>query len=257
MDVDEGFITINAADRAPLYVTAGKYYVPFGKFETYFISDPLTLELGETNESAILCGHHGELLDINAGVFNGDVNKSGEDDHAENAFASATYTLPEGLLENISVTSGVSYLSSLADSKELSKQISGLDGDGENEGLKDYVGGASGYVTIEFKDCAFFTAEYVGALDDFEPGELAFGDGKLRPSAWKFEVACKTESQIGAGLKYEGTDDCGTFLPETGWGGIVFWYPFDQTYVGLEYLNQEFENSDTNQKVTAQLAYEF
>ncbi len=257
VDVDEGYISIHTQDSEPLYVTAGKYYVPFGKFETYFISDPLTLELGETNESAVMGGYHGVLLDVNAGIFNGDVNKAGKDDKAKNAFASATFTMPDGLLENIHLTSGVSYISNLADSDALSEEISDLDGDGERNDIKDDVAGVSGYVTIGFKNSFFFVAEYLRALDEFKPGELAFGNGNVQPSAWNLELAYVTESHIGGGIKYEGTDDCGAFLPESGYGGIVFWYPFDQTYLGLEYLTQEFENKDTNQKITAQLAYEF
>ncbi|MBW1959235.1 MAG: LbtU family siderophore porin, partial [Deltaproteobacteria bacterium] len=53
VDVDEGFITLDGADVVPLYLNVGKLYVPFGNFESHFISDPLTLELGETRESAL------------------------------------------------------------------------------------------------------------------------------------------------------------------------------------------------------------
>jgi len=35
-------------------LTAGQLYVPFGAFETGLISDPLTLEIGETRESTVL-----------------------------------------------------------------------------------------------------------------------------------------------------------------------------------------------------------
>ena len=37
-------------------VTAGRQYAPFGVFATHLISDPLTLELGETNELAVQLG---------------------------------------------------------------------------------------------------------------------------------------------------------------------------------------------------------
>ena len=50
--VDEGFITLGNLEKFPLYFAAGKMYVPFGAFETNMISDPLTLELGENNESS-------------------------------------------------------------------------------------------------------------------------------------------------------------------------------------------------------------
>ncbi|MEW6079531.1 MAG: LbtU family siderophore porin [Thermodesulfobacteriota bacterium] len=257
VDLDEGFVTISGGEQRPVYVTAGKYYLPFGNYETHFISDPFTLELGEANESAVMCGYHGALFDINAGAFNGDINQTDEDDHVENAFAGASFTLPDDWAGPVSLTAGISYISSIADTDGLSGEIAGRDGEEGTGGLKDDVGGMAGYVTIGFEDRAFFKAGYVGALDEFEPGELAFVDGKAKPSAWNFEAAYVTGSRIGAGLKYEGTDDCGDFLPETGFGAIIFWYPFEQTFVGLEYMHQEYDTRDIGQNLTAQLAYEF
>jgi len=46
VEVDEGTITLGNAERSPLYLTAGKFVVPFGAYETNMISDPLTLEIG-------------------------------------------------------------------------------------------------------------------------------------------------------------------------------------------------------------------
>ena len=40
--IDEGTITLGNMDKFPLYLSAGKMYVPFGSFETNMISDPLT-----------------------------------------------------------------------------------------------------------------------------------------------------------------------------------------------------------------------
>lgn len=54
--VDEGFITLGGTDAVPVYLTAGLLYVPFGVYETNMISDPLTLEIGETQESAVQVG---------------------------------------------------------------------------------------------------------------------------------------------------------------------------------------------------------
>lgn len=60
--VDEGTITLTGPYGE--FITAGKMYVPFGMFNSHFISDPLTLELGETNESAILIGYGNDVFDV-------------------------------------------------------------------------------------------------------------------------------------------------------------------------------------------------
>ncbi len=44
--LDEATLTFKP--RAGLDVTAGRMYVPFGKFDSHMVSDPLTLELAET-----------------------------------------------------------------------------------------------------------------------------------------------------------------------------------------------------------------
>ncbi|HEY7745951.1 MAG TPA: LbtU family siderophore porin, partial [Desulfuromonadales bacterium] len=54
LEVDEAAIDIN---YAPLFGRFGRLYVPFGVFHSHFISDPLTLELGETRETAALVGY--------------------------------------------------------------------------------------------------------------------------------------------------------------------------------------------------------
>ncbi len=95
--------------------------------------------------------------------------------------------------------------------------------------------------------------------DKFNAGELSFGDGgkRLRPGAWNFEIAYVFLSDIGFGVKYEGSNDCHDFLPESRYGGIIFCSPFENTYLGLEYLYQEFDNEDKSDVVTTQLAFEF
>ena len=51
LEIDEGTITLGK-DAGWSY-TMGRMYVPFGAFETNMVSDPLTLDMGETRESAI------------------------------------------------------------------------------------------------------------------------------------------------------------------------------------------------------------
>ena len=49
--VDEATITLRP--NKSMSVIAGRQYVPFGQFDSNMLSDPLTLELGETQEEAI------------------------------------------------------------------------------------------------------------------------------------------------------------------------------------------------------------
>lgn len=69
VDLDEGFITLSGEDVVPLYLSAGKMYVPFGSFGSHFISDPITLEIGETRESAIRAGFANDMFDISLSVL--------------------------------------------------------------------------------------------------------------------------------------------------------------------------------------------
>lgn len=53
---DEAHITLGGSDAIPFYVQAGKFYMPFGVFETNMISDPLTLEFGEIVDTGAQAG---------------------------------------------------------------------------------------------------------------------------------------------------------------------------------------------------------
>jgi hypothetical protein len=81
--VDEGSITIGNVEQYPIYGTAGKMYVPFGHFDSNMISDPLTLEIGETSDTGLLIGFEsGSFYGAGYG-FNGDIQESGDDDAIE------------------------------------------------------------------------------------------------------------------------------------------------------------------------------
>ena len=258
MDLDEGFITFTGTDEIPAYLHVGKLYVPFGVYDTVFISDPATLEMGETRESAVFAGYHPEVVDVFAGVFNGDVDEVGEDNHINSFFAGFNCELPKDEARGFNLTWGVSYLSNIADSDGLS-EANDVDGEGSADGVEDMVGGISAHACLSFKDAVFFSMEYAGAMDDFNPGELTFaGENEtLRPAAWTVELSYVHPSNIGCGVKYEGTDDCGGFLPENTYGGTLFCHPFGCARLGLEYLYQKYANDDISHGVATQLALEF
>jgi hypothetical protein len=250
VEVDEGFITLDGEDAVPLYLNVGKIYVPFGYYESHFISDPITLELGETNESALKGGFVYQGLELSVAAFNGDVDETGEDDHIESYVASVAYTLPEETVPDLGLMLGVSYISNIADSDGLAGETPGE--------IADYVGGLGAFVSVSFRDRFFFEAEYIGATDRFEAGELSFDDGQaLEPKAWNFEFAFVPVDRLEVAVRYEGGDDLGGFQPEEQYGVVASYGLFENTALSLEYLHGEFENDDERDLVTAQLGIEF
>ena len=252
VDVDEGYITLDGEDVVPLYLNVGKFYVPFGNFESHFISDPLTLELGETRESALTAGYVNEWMDVSVSAFNGDIDEIGEDNHIETYVAAASFSVPDEVISNFGIRAGVSYISNIADSDSLQDEIdSGV-------GIRDYVDGFNAFLSISYMDKLFFNFEYLGALDEFKANELSFDNGKeFQPETWNFEIAYAATDRLELAVKYEGGDDLGDFLPEDQYGAAVTYGLFENTSLALEYLHGEFENDDERDLVTTQLAVEF
>jgi len=56
MEVDQAILTIGNTENFPMFLQVGKMYVPFGNLDSFFISDPVALELAEARETAALLG---------------------------------------------------------------------------------------------------------------------------------------------------------------------------------------------------------
>lgn len=248
--VDEGTITL----RAPygLTVTAGKMYVPFGMFNSHFISDPQTLELGETNESAILIGYGNDVFDVSVGTFNGDVVEPGDDDKVDDYVANLTVTPVEG------ISFGASYISDIADTDgDITSVTAPVAGE-----VSDIIAGYSAFVSASFGPVTI-DAEYLAAADNFEPADLdnengdGTGDGSGdQPVTFNVEVAFAVSDALEVAARYEGNEELFA-LPETQYGVAVSYGLYENTAIALEYLSGEYENGDEVSAVTAQLAVEF
>lgn len=257
--VDEGFITLTGTEAFPAYLIAGRQYIPFGGYDSHFISDPNTLILGETNEDAVVIGYRfgGETLDVSIGAFNGKIDKSGDDDVIDSFVAGMTVQPFEAL------SAGVSYTSNLASSDALSGVIADTDADGEIGPLDDLVGGWSAFVSLQLLDRFKIIGEYVAALDNFKAGELysTTDTKKRRPSAWNTELGLAITDSVEVAVRYGGSDDGGTdkdFLSETQYGAVLNWGLFERTSLAFEYMHAEFED-DTQETdtFTVQLAVAF
>ncbi len=252
IEVDEGFITITGKGNASPYVVAGKLVVPFGNYETHFVTDPVTLTLGESNIASLIAGYKGadEKFDVSLGLFNATAQEKDEDDKVDSFFASATLSPFEGF--NISA----SYISNLAGASGLNEEVKTTD-----KVLKSIVAGYSAFVSYEFADRFKLTGEYIAASDSFEKGEL-YDTGettKRQPKALNVEFGVAISDTIELAARYGSSDDGAEFLPETESGVVLSWGIFDNTSLSFELLQQEFEG-DAKKEIdtfTTQLAIEF
>lgn len=257
VEVDEAIITIAPPD-GPWSATAGRTYVPFGAFETAFISDPLPLEVGETQETAVIGGLGAGPVHGAAYVFNGDSNDGGGDD-IEHFGLSAVLEGGDG---DVGYRAGVGYISSIADTDGISGAIPGP----ALDSLDDYVGGIDLHASLATGPVTFI-AEYLAATDAFDAGELAFDGGGAEPAAWQTEVGFGFElagAPATASLGIQGTDEAVALgLAETRVLAGLAVEPWEATTVALELKSEDdYDTSDggsgnSADALTVQLATAF
>jgi hypothetical protein len=250
--VDEGFVTLVGTEAFPAYLIAGRQYVPFGYYDSFFVTDPTTLVLGETNDGAAVAGYRfgGEMVDVSLGAFNGEIDEAGKDDEI-NSFVAAVAAQPFEFL-----MAGISYTSNLASSDTFQEFV-------VVDGLNDMVGGWSAFVTVEFLERFKLIGEYVAALDEFEAGEIydPADTQKREPKAYNVELGAMIVEDLEIALRYGGSDDGADFLPETQYGAVVNWGIW-KCNLAFEYLHDEFDDSalavdQEADTFTVQLAVEF
>ncbi len=257
VDLDTGFITVSGGDTLPVYVNLGKMYLPFGMFESFMISDPLTLELAETRESAIQAGFATNGFYGSAFIFNGDIDESGKDSRADNFGASIGIAVEDDAF-SMDVSAG--YINNILDSDGLGDHLSEIM-ETEGTALDDDVAGVAAAACLSMGPMTLI-GEYITAFD--EPTFLSVSDGGAvtgqKMSAFNMELACAFAccgKETTFGVAYQGADNTGDLLPDTRWAGTLSAAILSGTTLALEYCRDKFENDDQIDRVTAQLALEF
>ncbi|MCW8963728.1 MAG: LbtU family siderophore porin [Gammaproteobacteria bacterium] len=254
-EVDNAFFTIGNTEKYPLYLSAGRMYVPFGNFETNLVSDTLALEIGETRETAIQLGFEMDDWYGSAYVFNGDVDESG-DDEVENYGFNLGYGM-EG--EDSSLGVGLSWTNSLSDSDGIEDTVP--------TPIQDYVSGYGVHGVYRTGPWSFM-GEYITATEDFLAGELAWKTGGAKPSAYNMEVGYDFEAfggrESNVAFAMQGTDEAVALgLPEKKWLAGFSTTLYENTSLAVEYVNaDDYSVSDggtgkDGNAVTLQVAVEF
>jgi len=256
--IDEAVLSLTCPGEhlgGTLSLDAGRMYLPFGRFESRFISDPLTLELGETSDTALAFGwSRKETVVLRIATFSGEADTVGDNDAIDAVAASLEIAPAEGL------AFGGSWISDLAESDIALVKDDPLLGnvyDASVEGAAAFLTFSAGPVSL--------TGEYVTALRSFErdvlvaartqiePGELT---GR-RPAAWNLELAYAPNERWEIAVKAEEAKD---FMDDARrCGGVVSWGIYESAVVALEYMRADGRGvgNDPTHAVTAQLALEF
>jgi len=276
LEVDLAFATLYNPDVAPVFFTVGQVYVPFGAYETNLVSDPLTLEIGETRETAAELGFVHQGFGGSVYGFNGDHKLNG-DNRISSWGANLSYAWEQ---DDITVAGGVGWINNLGDSDSLQDTVA----DNRNATFDELVEGedprADSFSTDPIDRTGGWTAnlavivgqfnfigEYLSATDDFDPDSLSYKDHGARPSAWNIELGYSFPvlgKETVAAVAYQGTDEAvGLELPKESW--LIGWSIglFDNTALSFEYRNDsdysegEGGTGDSGNSFVAQLAVEF
>ncbi|SDY13469.1 hypothetical protein SAMN05421644_13225 [Allochromatium warmingii] len=268
LEVDTAFVTLANAAVSPLFLTAGQLYVPFGVYDSNLVSDPLTLELGETRETALQLGFEQQGFAGSVYVFNGDHNVDGRDrvaswgatlgfahEQADRAWsASVGYLNDLGESDTLQETIAANRVSANAFDPTVSSDPSERTG-----GWTAQAGARFGGLTL--------IGEYLTAAEDFDPTSLAFGTQGARPAAWNLEAGYRFSlfgRESGIAVAYQGTREALALeLPEERWALGWSITLFEGTALGLEwahdrdYATRDGGSGQSANTVTAQLAVEF
>lgn len=261
-NLDVGAVHFGNTDEFPLYLSAGKLFVPFGALLTHCPDDPavdqpMALLLGEASEKVVVFGYENSGFNLSGYLFDGDMNEAGNETGASFGF-DGHYESPEG--SNLELLIGTSYISNIADSDGLTEAI------GENvDALDCYVGGFAAYVHLGYAGF-FVDGEYLTALDAFEPSELSLMNGSgAQPLVWNVETGYNWDwgRNLEMVLKFAGSDETemlGFPCDRFGFGlnqeiadGVTGSFAFLKD----QYHNGDVDGRDDGYTVLGQIAVEF
>jgi hypothetical protein len=218
----------------------GRQYLPFGRFDSAMISDPLTLELGETHTTAVLLTLDGAVWNAALGTFTGAVDAG---DNGLDSWVLAIEATPrEG------ITLGASWISDLAESD------AGLVAD--ERLYRDDVPGWSAFLALQHGDVAL-TAEYLAAVKRFKTEQVEAGEDLTgrRPQAWNLELAWQATEQLQVAGRYEEALDYQADVRR--YGATLSYGLCDFALLAFEYLHANASGTAAEHTFTTQLAVEF
>lgn len=186
--------------EGPWSIAAGRQFLPIGVFDTRMISDPLTLEVAETNEISASFGWSSG--GVHTTLFGFAKNDGLESSSGVGGYGAAVSFSSEreetSLALNLALTSDFSYSANM---------VSLLADTTAHEGPADRIAGLSAHAALRY-GAATLIAEYVGALDSYALREMEFAGRGAQPASWLLEAAYDFDAlgrSATAALGYQAT----------------------------------------------------
>ena len=237
-ELEELYVTLFDLETVPVSLSIGKIELPFALYDTNMVSDPFTLEIAETFETAVRLDY--EYDEFFASVFSGHGRRFRDNNCLFRLFgASCEYTLE---YDEVVVSMGAGWMNNIYSSDELSFFL----GD-ENLILKDPVPGFSLNFLCEVEPFDLMV-EYVSATDDpefIEEDEIEKGNP---PQVWNVELGYTFdlfEWETTVAFGYQGSDNALDFLPERRLSGGFIVAIADNIKASFEYAyDTDYSRSD-------------
>jgi len=238
ISVDEVSITLANADVTPFFLTLGRIYVPFGNYESNHVSDPLTLEIGETSDTVVQIGFESGAFSGSVYVFNGDTETN---DHSqiEQIGANIAWAMES---DTMNLALGLDWINQIGESDTLGSALLNANT------LEDKIGGVAVYAVLGLGDWQLI-GEYVTATESFQANELSHNGSGAKPEAFNLEVAYGMNlfgRDATIALAYQETDEAlALSLPESVYLFTVSVDVFDNTSLSFEWRHEnEYDSGD-------------
>jgi len=237
IDLDTAVIEFRNVLNRPLTITAGKMYVPFGKFGEAMLTDPLTQDMAETRETAAAVAWEAGRACLTFAAFNGNV----DEDDLNNLVAKLD------VVASKAISAGACYISDIRETDTLQDIIAGTGIAGHR------VSGAGGYVSVTIRDL-MLCGEYLQANRRLAAG--CIDAAARRPYVWTLEVLYGFRTGWSLGARYEQSGDLPGFADER-YGVTVSHELREHITISAECLHSNFDEGSDIDALTAQLAVEY
>ena len=225
---NRAFITLGKLNRSPFYASIGTMYLPFGRYSTAMVSDPITKQMGRalSTQGAILAGF--SKPNVSAQVFgfsgNSKINNKADDVFGADANYYANYghgkaQLGAGLINNLSESIGLQgYL--YYDAATANVIPTGFTGQNMAKQVPAYdLNAQASY------DAFVVTTEFIGTTTAYANSDLSFNNAGAKPKAFHIEGLYNftmIHRPSNAGLFFDHTAQAlGLAMPQNSFG-VVF-----------------------------------
>jgi hypothetical protein len=194
--VNKAFVTVGNLNLTPWYASLGQLYVPFGRYSSYMVSDPLTKLMARTKARAFVLGYRpqsGTGVYASSYVFRSDTRESAK---SADGGVNLGYEFSRG---NVRGNFAVGAIANVADSQGMqgtpapsSIPFSGFGTSSTTEQIFKPVPAINLHGSLSIGNYTFL-AEYVASTTSFDPRAMTFNGHAARVSSGHAEAAYNFE----------------------------------------------------------------